>query len=87
MRKPTQKQKLLRALQDAGDIGVNSFHARQIAGLQAPVRIQELEEMGYIITSTPEPDRSTTYRLVDVPLDKKPYRWEIIDGYARKVYL
>jgi len=40
--KKTNKEKALEALQAAGDKGVHSYDMRDIAGIQAPVRIWEL---------------------------------------------
>lgn len=86
MKRLTQKDKLLNALKDAGTIGVNSFHARQIAGLQAPVRVQELQELGYQISSTKNGDKSVTYRLVGIPDHARPFHYEYKDNTAFKVF-
>jgi len=60
MAKITKQQKIIEALTLAGDTGIHSYQMRQIGGLQAPVRIMELKEMGYNITSHPEKMGNTT---------------------------
>ena len=82
----TQRQKVLKALQEAGEVGINSFDARHLA-LQLPTRIKEIKQE-YAIKTTTNPDRSVTYRLLDELKDKdRPFKYEYIGNTARKIYL
>lgn len=65
-----QQKKLLHLLQKAGSWGVNSYDLRFIFHLiQAPVRVKELKEKGFLITTRQRKNRSVDYILVNKPLD------------------
>lgn len=64
--KETQKQKLLRLLNERGSKGVGSFERVNLYMLQMPVRVMELRRKGYNIISKPiEHSKEVKYILVD----------------------
>lgn len=61
----TQQKKVLALLQNAGNAGVNSYDLTYTHRIkQAPTRISELKEQGYIIKSQQNKNRSVTYILI-----------------------
>lgn len=63
----TQKQKILAMLRTAGPRGINSFGVARRIALQLPVRIKELKEEGFLITTRTYKNRSKDYILVSEP--------------------
>jgi hypothetical protein len=60
----TQQNKILQLLQESPN-GVNSYDLTYTHYIkQAPTRIKELKEKGYLITSTHNKNQSVTYHLV-----------------------
>ena len=87
--KETQQGKVLRLLKESGQAGVNSHDLTYIHGIkQGPTRVKELQEQGYIITSSaPLKNRSVIYVLDEIPQQlKKPVRYEFREGTAVPVY-
>lgn len=83
----TQRQKVLDLLKESGNQGVNSYDLTYIHSIkQAPTRIKELRESGYVITSTTLSNRSVQYRLDSIPLKDRPFKWDFSQGFARKLY-
>ena len=66
--KLTQQQIILNALTENKEQGLNSYTATYDLRIkQAPTRIKELKEAGYIIHSTPQKNRSVTWVLEAYP--------------------
>ena len=65
----SQKEKLLALLRQAGPQGVNSFGIARDLALQLPVRIKELKEAGYFITTRQRSNRSVDYILIPSSTD------------------
>lgn len=77
--KETQREKVLRLLREAGNSGINSHDLTYIHSIkQAPTRIYELQEEGYLISTRPLKNRSVIYILEYVPEEK---RKRVILGY------
>lgn len=86
MKTLTQKQKILKLLQD-NPAGINSFGIARNLALQLPTRIFELKRKGYEITSIGKDDGSVDYILHSVPVEeRKPIKWEFIGNKAVPVY-
>jgi hypothetical protein len=83
MKTPTQKQQILKLLQE-NPAGVNSFGVARELALQLPTRIFELKKSHNII-STPKSDGSVDYVLMDAPV-KKITRYEFQGSTAIPVY-
>ena len=82
MNKHTQQETLLLALKQSTN-GVNSYYATYNMRIkQAPTRIKELREKGYIINSVTNPDRSVNWILSGVPSIKKTQQYVFIDNRA-----
>lgn len=62
----TQHQKILEILRSSGNNGMNSFRWRTMF-IQLPVRIKELKEEGYLITTRKRRNRSVDYILLGEP--------------------
>lgn len=55
MKKLTQTEKCLKALQRVGSYGIHSFHLIQETGAyRVAARIDDLKDLGYVIDSVPE---------------------------------
>lgn len=83
----TQKEKVLRLLQENSK--VNSHDLTYIYSIkQGPTRIQELQEEGYTIDTSPMyPNRSVDYILKDsLELPKKLVRYDFQGSVAIPVY-
>lgn len=81
----TQKQEVLGLLKTSGERGINSHDLTYVYGIkQAPTRIQELQEEGYIIVSSPPlKNRSVNYILKEKA--DQVYMWDFSDGVAKRV--
>lgn len=63
-----QQSTILQLLRTAGSRGVNSYDLRFTFHLiQAPVRIKELKEKGFLITTRNRANRSVDYILIEEP--------------------
>jgi hypothetical protein len=86
MNKPTQRQRILDRLKKGS---LSSYDATYEMGIkQAPTRIKELKDMGYVIFSLRQKDRSVIWSLVRGPEKERPFRMEFDtkNNIARKVY-
>jgi len=82
----TQHQKILIALREAGDIGINSFKARvDLRIIQLPTRIWELKRMNYDIAERSNPDKSVNYILVREPEKPKPKKYVFVGSTAIEI--
>jgi hypothetical protein len=61
-----QQTEILQILKTLGEKGMNSFDWRR-KYIQLPARIQELQAMGYLITTKTNKNRSVNYILFDNP--------------------
>ena len=85
MKTQTQQQKILALLKE-NPAGINSFTFRN-KFIQLPVRIMELKELGYDITSITNPDRSVDYILQSEPLkERKRVGWDFSGNTAIPIY-
>lgn len=67
----TQRLKVLQLLQEHKSAGVNSYDLTYVYSIkQAPTRIKELKEEGYVITSQTLANRSVQYILNGAPAVK-----------------
>lgn len=74
----TQRNRILDYLKIHGRL--NSYYATYSLNIkQAPTRVRELRDMGYAITSKPEPDRSVTW-VLDSQGITPSHRSEVRDG-------
>jgi hypothetical protein len=83
----TQQQTVLRLLQEAGTLGVNSYALTYVHGIkQAPTRIKELRDQGYSIESNTQLNRSVTYVLLagSQPQAEKIQASPVTTGRRRK---
>lgn len=87
----TQHEKILEILKASGSKGMNSYEYR-MQFIQLPVRIKELKEQGYLITTRTNKNRSVDYILMKAPrIAKKAveiteeYVWDYSESTAREV--
>lgn len=85
----TDLEKTLAVLKRVGPYGIHSFHlAREVGSTRVAARVDNLKNLGYIITSEPETlgdSRGCRYYLKSSPFkterqeikQSKPVRWEI----------
>lgn len=66
-----QQTQILQILRTSGKNGMNSYLWRP-KFIQLPVRIKEMKEMGYLITTRQNKNRSVDYVLVQEPEIKTP---------------
>ncbi len=67
-----QQTIILQALRQAGSMGVNSYDLRfKFHLIQAPVRVKELKEKGFLIIARDKKDRSVDYILMQEPEENK----------------
>lgn len=67
-----QQSIILQALRQAGDRGVNSYDFRfKFHIIQAPVRVKELKEKGFVIASRDKKDKSCDYVLIHEPISEE----------------
>ncbi len=82
----TQRTKVLLALREAGEQGINSYTARtQLQIIQLPTRIWELKRLGHNIVEKHNPDKSVNYILVKEFIPERPKQPEYFftkDGRA-----
>lgn len=94
MRRKSQKERTLRMLQDAGNLGIHSFHfySEEVRIFRVSQRIRELQAEGYTITHTPERMGSaigTRYTLVSGPQQAKKivgYHFDNENNVAIPIY-
>ena len=69
----TQRTKILLALREAGEMGINSYTARvQLQVIQLPTRVWELKKLGHQIIERHNHDKSVNYILVKEFIPEKP---------------
>lgn len=84
----TQKQKILQALREAKEEGINSYIARDVLQIiQLPTRIFELKELGYNIVEKTNPNRSVNYILLGEPKRFKPVEIKQVEKEVEYVFI
>lgn len=98
----TDIAKTLEILQKSGQRGIHSFELNNAIGTtRAAARIQDLKNLGYVISATHEkygdswgvryfllsqPQKQAPVLTSKVQEKAKPIRYEFVGGYARPIY-